>query len=77
MECMFCQKKFPSTIYKDHLRWEEKYSKSCRLVLKDLVDIVDDTNAVNIITSLKCDFRATARRESELVAISLNEFEQI
>ena len=49
MECMFCQKKFPSTIYKDHLRWEEKYSKSCRLVLKDLVDIVDDTNAVNII----------------------------
>ena len=49
MECMFCQKKFPSTIYKDHLRWEEKYSNSCRLVLEDLVDIVDDTNAVNII----------------------------
>ena len=49
MECMFCQKNFPSTIYKDHIRWEEKYSKSCRLVLKDLVDNVDDTNAVNII----------------------------
>ena len=56
MECMFCQKNFPSTIYKDHLRWEEKYSNSCRLVLKDLVDIVDDTNAVNIIKKTINDF---------------------
>ena len=43
-------------MYKDHIRWEEKYSNSCRLVLKDLVDNVDDTNAVNIIKKTINDF---------------------